>query len=228
MLNLAALFTSFFLMITSFFGGLGNSTMGSPTETITDPAKVLAIYKDLAAKNTDTKFLQKIAAGDLVDGRSDLFAVIAKTWAKAGMFFINPRFSEVTRGLPGTPSALTAGDIRNAKAEYYGNRKTVVITFTLPEQVDSSGGSSNNRSVARAIGSISTEEFASLKVQVARLGFTMKSATVSYRNGSVMVRADVASGKIVKANITYTALASAVRNETTMPFSQSFNYTFKL
>jgi len=227
MLNIAALITSFFLMITSFFGGLGNSTMGSPSQTVTDSAKVLALYKDIAAKNTNTQFRQRLSAGDLVDGRNDLFAVIAKTWAKAGMFFINPRFSEVTKGLPGTPSALTAADIRNAKAEYYGNGKTVVITFTLPEQVDRPG--SVGGSVTRAMGnSISQDEFASLKVQVARLGFTLKSASVTYKNAKVMIRADVATGKIVKADISYTALASAVRNETTLPFNQSFNYSCKL
>jgi len=228
MLNIGALITSFFLMITGFFAGLPNTVVGKPTQTVTDSAKVLALYKDIAAKNTNTQFRERIAAGDLVDGRDDVFARVAKNWAKAGMFFINPRFFEVTRGLPGNPNALTTGDIRNAKAEYYNNGKTVVISFTLPEQVDRSDGGSNNQSVARAIGSISKEEFASLKVQVARLGFTMKSATITYKNASVMIRADVASGKIVKANIVYTALATAVRNETTMPFSQSFNYTFKL
>ena len=56
----------------------------------------------------------------------------------------------------------------------------------------------------------------------------MKSATVSYQKASMMIRADVASGKIVKANFTYHALASAVRNETTLPFQQSFDYSRKL
>ena len=65
-------------------------------------------------------------------------------------------------------------------------------------------------------------------MQVARLGYTLKNATVTYKDASVMIRADVASGKIVKADIVYTALATALRNETDLPFKQSFNYSFKL
>lgn len=230
MLNIAALFTSFFLMISAFFAGLPNAVNAwdKPTETVTDTAKVLALYQNLAAKNTGTKFLEKIAAGDLVDGRDDYFAKVAKNWGKAGMFFINPRFFEVKSGVPGSPKALLASDIRNAKAQYYHKGKTVEITFDLAQQVDKSDGTSNTKAVTRGIGDISKMEIDSLKVQVQKLGYTLKSATVTYKDAKIMIRANVADGKIVKASFTYTAVASASRVETDMVFQQTFDYTRKL
>ena len=228
--SIAAFFTAIFLTIGGFFAGLPNTVnvWDKPSETITDTAKVLALYKDVATKNGDTWLLERLSADDLVDGNNALSVRLIEAWAKVGMYLINPRMYTGTQGLPGTPKALTKTDLKNAKAEYYHGGKTLVLTFDLPDQVDKLDGKSNNQSVARALGSVSDISFNSIKVQVGRLGYTLKSATMTYSNASVMVRVDVATGKVVKAKMQYHAVISAVRNESATAFSQSFDYNVKL
>lgn len=199
----------------------------NPTETITDTAQVLALYKDIAKKNTDTQLREKIVADDLIDGRESLAYSFIQAWAKAGMFFINPQFYQVRTGVPGNPQSLKASDIVSATAEYYHKGKTVEITLVLKDQVDKSNAKSNNSAVLNGIGSISAESFTSLQVQVARLGYTMKDATATYTEASITIRADAATGEIVKANYSYHAVVSANRNEVDVPFQQSFDYSVK-
>lgn len=223
-----SIFTALFMAISSFFAGIPYAVRSwdKPGETITDPVKVLALYKDVAAKNKDTQFREKIKADELIVGRNDPAMNAIAAAARVGMFFINPQFSKTYKGVPGKPNSISVADIKSAKAEYFHNGKTLVINIVLKEQIDKTNGKSNNQAVATAIGSITTEEFASLKVQVARLGYTMKEASVKY-NGSIMVRADAKTGKIVAANFTYLATATAIRNEIALPFSQSFEYSVK-
>jgi len=228
MQSFLALFTSFFMMFGAFFTGLPHAikSWDKPTQTITEPAKVLALYKDIAAKNGNTELRERMQASDLIYGRESPLYSLMENWARAGMFFINPQ-RKVIKGVPGSPGKLTVADLASAKAEYFNNGKTVVITLKLKDQLDSSGGSSSNRAVANGIGSISQQSFESLKIQVARLGYTMKNATVKYQNASIVVHADAASGKIAKANFAYNAVVTANRNETSVPFQQSFDYTVK-
>ena len=230
MLNVAALFTSLFLMISGFFAGLPHAILvwDKPTEAVTDTVKVLNLYKEIAAKNTSTRFRENIATGNLVDGRNDFIARFMDTWAKAAMVVVDTRTRKVVTGVQGNLKALSAADIRNARAEYYHGGKTVVITFDVPEQVDKMGAA-GNQCVERAIGgTFSTDAINSMKVRMAQLGYTLKSAQVAYRNASVMIRADVASGKIVAADYSYQIVTTAIRNETAQPFQQSFDFTRKI
>lgn len=223
------IFTALFLAISGFFAGIPTmiNFWDKPGETITDTAKVLALYKDIAAKNKETQFRKTIQAKDLIAGRNDPAASAIAATAKVGMFFINPQFPEVFKGVPGKPASITAADIKSAKAEYYRNGKIVVINIELKEQLDKSNGKSTNQSVTTAIGgSISSDSFTSMKVQVARLGYTLKESSVKY-NGSIMVRADTQTGKITAANFNYVALVTGIRNEIALPFQQSFEYTVK-
>lgn len=230
MQNIVALFTSMFLAVSAFFAGLPHAIYAwdKPGQTVTDTAAVLALYKDVAGKNTETRFREKLNYGDLVDGRTDFLAQYAAAWARVGMFFINPNFYKVADGMPGDPASLKTSDLLNARAEYYHDGKTIVITFDLPDQIDKTNAKSNNQSVARAVGSFTDAEFVSVKVQVAKLGYTLKSATLTYSDAHVMIRADVATGKIVKASFTYHAQVSAEREEVALPFKQSFDYVRKL
>lgn len=229
MQSIAAFFTAMFMMIGAFFGGLSNAILvwDKPTQTITNTAQVLTLYKTYAAKNTETEFRERLDSDDLVDGRTDLFSRFINAWAQAAIHIINPRVAEVVKGVPGTPKDLKAGDITAAKAEYYHNGKTLVITLRLLEQVDTYNGKSSSQAVTRGLGNISDMSFNSVKVQVARLGYTLKSATMTYSNASITIRVDVESGKIVKADYSYHAVISAIRNEVATPFQQSFDYSLK-
>ncbi len=228
MQRIVALFAAFSLMFSGFFAGLPHAIYAwdKPTQTVTDTAKVLALYQKLATQNQATEFREKTKPGDMVDGNNSFLARYANAWTQAAMWYLDPA-SKVIKGLPGAPKNLKTSDISSAKAEYYHKGKTVVVTLKLKDQLDTLNAKSKNKSVATGIGSMTDKSFASIKVQVARLGYTLKGATMSYTNAKIMVRADAASGKITACDISYHAVISGSRNEIPQPFKQSFDYNVK-
>jgi len=224
--SISNIIVSLSIMITGFFGGLGNAVFSwdEPETTVTDPAKVVAVYKEIAAKNADTRFRERVDFDLLAEDSEMNWFQKAIAWPV--LYLINPNISYGIEGdsVCGAYQNLKASDLKSAKADYYKNGKTVIITMELKDQTDYLDGKSTGSAVTSAMHNTSLRTFNSVPEQNARAGFTLKNAEARYENARVEIRADVASGKIVAAKYTYHQTVTAVRNETAAPFVQSFNY----
>ena len=192
MQRIAAFFTTLFIMAGSFFVGLPHMVYpwDKPGKTVTDTAQVLALYQEIAKKNTNTEFREII---------KDLAYGVPGQEMKPGPF---SKSRKIIRGMPGEPAALEATDLISAKAEHYHNGRTVVITLKLR------GG--DNQAVSRAIGGITIER---LLEELGETGSALfESPVLQYKNPSVMIRVNAASGKIVAANYSCQAITTLTLN----------------
>ena len=101
---IVSFFTALFLMATSFFTALPHTfrlDSRTPERTVTSVEEVLSLYQEIAAKNKDIK----LRSG------SALFV------------------GAVEQGMPGDPAAITANDLADARAEYYRDGMTLVLTL---------------------------------------------------------------------------------------------------
>jgi len=129
MQRLTAIFAALFLMASSFFVALPHTAFlgwQTPERTITDTAEVLALYREAAKNNSDIQLRLKSTP----DYSS--LGFIERTQASILYYLLLPEHllaGAVIYGLPGNPSAIRAGDLRSAKAEYYRNGRTLLITL---------------------------------------------------------------------------------------------------
>lgn len=121
--------TALLIVISGFCIALPHTFMlnsQKPGESVTDIDEVIALYKEVAAANTETKFRDKIAVG-LESQNAILNSIVAASFRD----WQDP--IEITDGLFENCGLLVADDLVSAKAEYYRGGKTAVITLVPKE-----------------------------------------------------------------------------------------------
>ena len=200
--------TSIIMAIIAFISGLFTTLphvvlpWSQPTTVVEDRAEVLAIYRDIAAKNTDTELTQsmRITEYPSIPGSSSVAVQTAIDLA----FGLT---DSVQRGLPGSPANILPADLKSARAEYYNSGRTVVITLVPNEQTDGFDGQANAGPVGRTIGVMGSAVQGPLNTLS---GFGLPLNVLSsvlrlhYRNPSVVVRADARTGEVISADYSYT------------------------
>ena len=176
------------VMVSGFFTGLPNMIMpwDKPGQVVEDTAAVLELYQDIAQKNGDTQLRDRFKIADAVYA-GDAEGMRHPFWDAIDSFFGVEFDCSILMGLPGSPAKLRAADIASAKAEYYHNGKTVEITI-IPR-------GETIESLALFFGDFLNDP-SGWFVEVPKDNWTLEG-----RNPEIVVRADVASGKIKKARL---------------------------
>jgi len=204
---------SIILAIVTFFSGIGGafSSPGNiiwpwsrPGEVVTDRAAVIAIYREIAAQNPNIELRENIR---ITDYPSIPLVPMGTVRTAVNLAFA---FSNTTRdGMPGNPAAIAVGDLRLARAEYFNNGRTVVITLEPNAQTDGFNGQANAGPVGRTIGVLGTQVQGILGVLAGLPGLGLGADVMStlvrvrYVNPTVTIRADTRTGRILSAEYSY-------------------------
>jgi len=199
-----SIITAIFTFIAGLFTTLPHIVLpwAQPGTVIEDRAEVLAIYRDIAAKNTDTELVQSLRITEYpnIPGANSIAVQTAIDLA-FGLA------DGVQRGLPGNPASIVPNDLKSARAEYFNNGRTVVITLVPNEQTDGFDGQANAGPVGRTVGVMGSQAQGVLN---ALSGFGLPLNLLSsvlrlhYQNPSVVVRADARTGAVISADYNYT------------------------
>ncbi|MDR1733428.1 MAG: hypothetical protein LBR73_00880 [Oscillospiraceae bacterium] len=202
----STVFTLFCLSFTTLFGGF--IPFAFANQTIEDIPQVLAIYQDIAAKNTDTRFsvenskpVVEFSGTNWNNTMSVTATMILKAFVKGGV-----KEQETIAGVPGLPAQILASDIAYAKAVYYDNGKEVVLTIVPKDVRDTTGDDLHTfATMSKAITKrdVTPETMVTnLKALNADLEITKAvNKNTGYLLGGpyILVRADTATGKITNA-----------------------------
>jgi len=175
----------------------------SPSNVVTDPAQVLAIYRNIAAANTDLDLRRVMNVTEYpAMVPNNLRHLIDMALLADG---------DNTTGLPGSPNAITPADLVSARAETFNRGRTLVVTLTPRPQVDGITGAANQGSVGRTIGVLGAQVtdvlntiFSGIPVLGPVIGVLGTAAVqVRYENPTVRLRVDANSLRIISADFSY-------------------------
>ncbi|MCL2446150.1 MAG: hypothetical protein FWD06_05235 [Oscillospiraceae bacterium] len=193
------------MAIVSLFSNWGHMIMpwSRPTNVVTDPAQVLAIYRNIANanQNLDLRRVMNVTEYPAIVP-ANLRQIIDMALLVDG---------DNSTGLPGNPAAITPADLASARAETHNNGRTLVVTLVPRAQVDGITGASNEGSVGRTIGVLGAQVtdilnviFNGIPVLGPVIGALGTAAVqVRYENPRVQLRVDAQTLEIVSADFSY-------------------------
>ena len=209
-----AFFTALFLMINGFFAALPHTVpvaLSKPGTTVSDTEKVLKVYKDIAAKNND------LQTRTTVKGEYPNFSWLESLRAKFTTQILNPigtGVGHVMLGVPSSYSAMKASDLKSAKAEYYNNGKTVVITLSPKLESFTEATKTPAPIATRAFGPLVDGIVTGLELSQTMFGAT--SYKGEFQVAEIKLVADAKTGKIVSADFNLELLVAYKNNGLTL------------
>jgi len=201
---------SILMAIITFFGGLFGSLGhivlpgARPNRVVENPAEVIAIYQEIAAANSGIELREsrRITEYPAIPGFDN---TAIRTAIDLAFLLSNTTHN----GMPGNPAAIVPADLQSARAEFFNNGRTVVITLVPHPQTDGFDGQANAGPVGRTIGVMGAQVqgiLGALSGFGLPLNVLNNVVRVHYQNPQVTIRADANSGRIISADFSYNLL----------------------